>query len=91
MTVSATLSIRPARQGADRTWTDDDLNPPELAGLVTERHRPDLADLDLRSTGDLVTLMAEDQALAIAAVNANGGPSPRRSTPSSTGCAAAAG
>ena len=51
-----------------------DFNPPELAGLVTERHRPDLADLDLRSTGDLVTLMAEDQALAIAAVNANGVP-----------------
>ena len=40
-----------------------DFDLPELAGLVTERHRPDLADLDLRSTGDLVTLMAEDQAL----------------------------
>src|SRR6188474_120088 len=41
---------------------------PDLAHLVTEQHRPDLADLDLRSTIDLVTLMAEDQALVIAAI-----------------------
>ena len=41
---------------------------PELAGLVTEQHRPDLADLDLRGTAELVALMADDQALAIAAI-----------------------
>ena len=43
---------------------------PDLAHLVTEQHRPDLADLDLRSTTDLVTLMAEDQALVITAITA---------------------
>jgi N-acetylmuramic acid 6-phosphate etherase len=41
---------------------------PELANLVTEQLRPDLADLDLRSTSDLVALMADDQALVIAAI-----------------------
>jgi N-acetylmuramic acid 6-phosphate etherase len=40
----------------------------DLAHLVTEQRRPELADLDQRSTLDLVTLMAEDQALAVAAV-----------------------
>jgi N-acetylmuramic acid 6-phosphate etherase len=41
---------------------------PDLAHLVTEQRRPDLADLDLRDTPDLVTLMAEDQAHVVAAV-----------------------
>jgi len=48
-----------------------DAKPPDLADLahlVTEQRRGDLADLDLRSTVDLVTLMADDQALAIAAI-----------------------
>jgi N-acetylmuramic acid 6-phosphate etherase len=40
----------------------------DLAHLVTEQHRPDLADLDLRSTGELVELPAADQAEAIAAI-----------------------
>jgi N-acetylmuramic acid 6-phosphate etherase len=40
----------------------------DLAHLVTEQHRPDLADLDLRSTGELVELLAADQAEAIAAI-----------------------
>lgn len=36
----------------------------QLSGLVTEGRRPDLADLDLRSTSELVTLMnAEDAAV----------------------------
>ena len=46
---------------------EPDVNP-DLAHLLTEQHRSDLADLDLRSTVDLVTLMADDQALAIAAI-----------------------
>jgi N-acetylmuramic acid 6-phosphate etherase len=41
----------------------------ELAHLVTEQHRPELADLDRRDTTELVALMADDQALAIAAVS----------------------
>ena len=45
-----------------------DSNPPDLAGLVTEQRRADLTDLDLRSTTDLVALMAEDQADGIAAI-----------------------
>ena len=45
-----------------------DSNPPDLAGLVTEQRRADLADLDLRDTSDLVALMAEDQAEGIAAI-----------------------
>jgi N-acetylmuramic acid 6-phosphate etherase len=45
--------------------------PLDLAHLVTEQRRPELADLDLRSTLDLVTLMADDQALAVAAVAAD--------------------
>lgn len=40
----------------------------DFAGLVTEQRRPDLADLDLRGTLDLVELMATDQAEVIAAV-----------------------
>jgi N-acetylmuramic acid 6-phosphate etherase len=44
------------------------MDPADLAHLVTERHRPDLADLDLRSTGELVELLAADQAEAIAAI-----------------------
>jgi N-acetylmuramic acid 6-phosphate etherase len=44
------------------------MDPADLAHLVTEQHRPDLADLDLRSTGELVELLAADQAEAIAAI-----------------------
>jgi N-acetylmuramic acid 6-phosphate etherase len=44
------------------------MDPADLAHLLTEQHRPELADLDLRSTVGLVALMADDQALAIAAV-----------------------
>jgi N-acetylmuramic acid 6-phosphate etherase len=44
----------------------------DLAHLLTEQHRPELADLDLRSTAELVTLMADDQALALAAIAAVG-------------------
>jgi N-acetylmuramic acid 6-phosphate etherase len=40
----------------------------DLAHLLTEQHRPELADLDLRATADLVRLMAEDHALAIEAI-----------------------
>ncbi len=40
----------------------------DLAHLLTEQHRPELADLDLRGTADLVRLMAEDHALAIEAI-----------------------
>ena len=43
---------------------------PDLAHLVTEQRRPDLADLDLRGTVDLVALMADDQALVMAAISA---------------------
>ncbi|MET0909125.1 MAG: N-acetylmuramic acid 6-phosphate etherase, partial [Ilumatobacteraceae bacterium] len=42
--------------------------PADLAHLLTEQHRPELADLDLRGTAELVTLMADDQALAIVAI-----------------------
>ena len=68
------------------------MDPADLAHLLTEQQRPELADLDLRDTAELVTLMADDQALAIAAiVAARAIASPRRSTPSSNGCNAAAG
>lgn len=40
----------------------------DLAHLLTEQHRPELADLDLRSTADLVSLMADDQVEAVDAV-----------------------
>jgi N-acetylmuramic acid 6-phosphate etherase len=42
----------------------------DLAHLLTEQHRPELADLDLRSTHDLVRLMATDQTEALQAVAA---------------------
>ena len=42
----------------------------DLAHLPTEQHRPELADLDLRPTLDLVRLMAADQAEAQEAVAA---------------------
>ena len=41
--------------------------PGDLGGLVTERVRPELADLDLRPTQELVRLMAAEEA-AVAAV-----------------------
>jgi N-acetylmuramic acid 6-phosphate etherase len=44
------------------------MEPADLAHLPTEQHRRELADLDLRSTVELVTLMADDQAHAIAAI-----------------------
>jgi N-acetylmuramic acid 6-phosphate etherase len=40
----------------------------ELADLITEQLRPELADLDLRSTSELVRLMADDQREALDAV-----------------------
>jgi N-acetylmuramic acid 6-phosphate etherase len=40
----------------------------DLAHLVTEQHRTDLADLDRRGTADLVALMVDDQAMAISAL-----------------------
>jgi N-acetylmuramic acid 6-phosphate etherase len=40
----------------------------DLGGLVTERVRPELADLDLRPTQDLVCLMASEEAAVAAAV-----------------------
>lgn len=64
-------AIEPQNPEENPDLNHPDVNDPELAGLVTERHRTDLADLDVRSTADLVSLMADDQALAIAAVSAN--------------------
>jgi N-acetylmuramic acid 6-phosphate etherase len=46
------------------------MDPADLAHLLTEQHRPELADLDLRNTAELVTLMADDQTLAIGAIAA---------------------
>jgi N-acetylmuramic acid 6-phosphate etherase len=40
----------------------------DLGGLVTERVRPELADLDLRPTQELVRLMASEEATVAAAV-----------------------
>lgn len=40
----------------------------DLSHLLTEQHRPELADLDLRPTSDLVALMAADQTEALEAV-----------------------
>ncbi|MGH8958724.1 MAG: N-acetylmuramic acid 6-phosphate etherase [Acidimicrobiia bacterium] len=40
----------------------------ELADLVTEQLRPELVDLDLRPTSELVRLMADDQKAALEAV-----------------------
>jgi N-acetylmuramic acid 6-phosphate etherase len=40
----------------------------DLSRLLTEQHRPELADLDLRSTLELVELMAADQMEAMEAV-----------------------
>ena len=42
----------------------------DLSHLLTEQHRPELADLDLRPTRDLVELMASDQIEALEAVMA---------------------
>ncbi|MGH8915579.1 MAG: N-acetylmuramic acid 6-phosphate etherase [Acidimicrobiia bacterium] len=42
----------------------------DLAHLLTEQHRPELADLDLRDTLSLVKLMADDQKHAIEAIAA---------------------
>ncbi|HJQ76335.1 MAG TPA: N-acetylmuramic acid 6-phosphate etherase [Acidimicrobiia bacterium] len=42
----------------------------DLSHLLTEQHRPELADLDLRSTSELVELMAADQSEALRAVSA---------------------
>jgi N-acetylmuramic acid 6-phosphate etherase len=42
--------------------------PSDLGGLVTERVRPELADLDLRPTQELVRLMASEEAAVAAAV-----------------------
>jgi len=42
--------------------------PFDLGGLVTERVRPELADLDLRPTQELVRLMASEEAVVAAAV-----------------------
>lgn len=42
----------------------------DLSHLLTEQHRPELNDLDLRSTSELVELMAADQAEALDAVMA---------------------
>lgn len=42
----------------------------DLADLVTEQRRPDLSDLDLRGTLELVALMAADQARVVEAVSA---------------------
>ena len=41
----------------------------DLSHLLTEQHRPELSDLDLRSTSELVRLMVADQAEALEAVN----------------------
>ena len=41
-----------------------------LAHLLTEQHRPDLSDLDLRSTLDLVRLMATDHNDVVKAITA---------------------
>jgi N-acetylmuramic acid 6-phosphate etherase len=43
----------------------------ELSDLITERLRPELADLDLRPTSELVRLMADDQREALEAVVAS--------------------
>ena len=40
----------------------------DLGGLITERVRPELADLDLRPTQELVRLMASEEAAVAAAV-----------------------
>src|SRR5262245_49127383 len=58
-------STRPVRPAARTTIT---MEPADLAHLLTEQQRPELADLDLRSTAELVTLMADDHALAVAAI-----------------------
>ena len=57
------------------------LHPPrcrDLGGLVTERVRPELADLDLRPTQELVRLMASEEAAVAAAVRAGGAGHRRR-------------
>jgi len=45
----------------------------DLSHLLTEQHRPELSDLDLRSTAELVQLMSADQAEALDAVMAAAG------------------
>jgi N-acetylmuramic acid 6-phosphate etherase len=47
---------------------ESDHTPGDLGGLVTERVRPELADLDLRPTQELVRLMASEEATVAAAV-----------------------
>lgn len=42
----------------------------DLSHLLTEQHRPELADLDLRTTSELVQLMTADQSEALDAVRA---------------------
>jgi N-acetylmuramic acid 6-phosphate etherase len=47
---------------------DDLAGPADLAGLATEGRRPELADLDLRPTVDLVRLMLDEQRAVDAAL-----------------------
>jgi N-acetylmuramic acid 6-phosphate etherase len=49
-------------------WNSGTPEGSDLGGLVTEKVRPELADLDLRPTQELVRLMASEEALVAAAV-----------------------
>jgi N-acetylmuramic acid 6-phosphate etherase len=66
-TLCAALTSQPAFPSSDVRNPGTPEQGTDLGGLVTERVRPELADLDLRPTQELVRLMASEEA-AVAAV-----------------------
>jgi N-acetylmuramic acid 6-phosphate etherase len=62
------VAIGPAPAAPAEPADPDVLLRRQLSGLVTEGHRPDLADLDLRPTSELVALMHAEDASVPAAV-----------------------
>ena len=64
----AALTTQPAFASSDVRNSGTPEPDGDLGGLVTERVRPELADLDLRPTQELVRLMASEEAAVAAAV-----------------------
>ena len=68
---STPASLSPGRHLLDSRFSAtlaENREVSDLGGLVTERVRPELADLDLRPTQELVRLMASEEAAVAAAV-----------------------
>ena len=67
-TLCAALTTQPAFPGSGVRNSGTPERGGDLGGLVTERVRPELADLDLRPTQELVRLMASEEAAVAATV-----------------------